>query len=74
MEIDNTLQARWGFLPKSEATENKAEDPEKDGDFDSGEIRATQTLHRSSYSITALETSYLSPMVNLAQYMPQQLF
>ena len=55
MEIDNTLQARWGFLPKSEATENKAEDPEKDGDFDSGEIRATQTLHRSSYSITALE-------------------
>ena len=55
MEIDNTLQARWGFLPKTEATENKEEDLEKDSDNDLGQVKASQSLHRGSYSITALE-------------------
>ena len=55
MEIDNTLQARWGFLPKTEATENKGDHLEKDGDNDLDELKTSQSSHRSSYSITALE-------------------
>ena len=55
MEIDNALQARWGFLPKSEAAENKTDDIEKDHSHDSDHVRSSQSLHRNSSSITALE-------------------
>jgi hypothetical protein len=49
------LQARWGFLPKSEATENQTKENDQTLNFDGQGLKPEEQPRRSNYSITALE-------------------
>lgn len=55
MEVDNTLQARWGFLPKSENGGDKQEElkPEDNNYRSEGQKQAGSL--KSNYTITALQ-------------------